>query len=65
MDRSWYGFNGRSNARAIAAGLTLRPLEATLRDGLAEREAARPDDFKAGLTDTDEELLLSELGKRF
>ncbi|MFE1663279.1 NAD-dependent epimerase/dehydratase family protein [Microbacterium sp. P02] len=64
VDRSWYGFNGRSNARAVAAGLTLRPLVETLEDGLAERAAHPPDVHLAGLTDADERALISELELR-
>ncbi|MBF4463328.1 oxidoreductase [Rathayibacter sp. VKM Ac-2878] len=64
MDRSWYGFNGRSNTRAVATGLSLRPLEETLRDGLSWRESAPAEEMKAGLEDADEGSLLSALGQR-
>lgn len=62
-DRSWYGMNARSNARARAAGLTLRPLADTLADALA-RDLDRLTDVArgAGLTDEDERELLGRLG---
>lgn len=59
-DRSWYGMNARSNARALAAGLQLRPLATTLADGLAWRmtRSAPTDELPAGLTDEQEGDLL-------
>ena len=61
-DRSWYGMNERSNERALAAGLELRPLSDTLADTL-EWELAREDagPHGAGLTDSDERELLTAL----
>ena len=59
-DPDWYGFNARSNDRAVAAGLVLRPLEETLRDGLAWRETVAFS-VGAGLEDADERSLLHEL----
>ena len=61
-DRDWYGMNARSNARAKAAGLALRPLAETLADALAhdlsrDGEVARG----AGLTDAEERELLEAL----
>ncbi|WP_423924310.1 NAD-dependent epimerase/dehydratase family protein [Frigoribacterium sp. 2-23] len=68
-DPDWYGMNARSNARARAAGLRLRPLEETLADALSAREAASGGDSAAGstagssvgLSDRDEHRLLEEL----
>jgi 2'-hydroxyisoflavone reductase len=60
-DRSWYGMNARSSARAIAAGLTRRPVEDTLRDSL--HWLLRHDDRVtqgAGLLDQEERDLLGE-----
>ena len=61
-DRSWHGMNARSNERALAAGLALRPrsdtLAATLQWELA-REDAGP--HGAGPTDSDERELLAAL----
>ena len=61
-DRTWYGFNARSNARAIDAGLVLRPLGETLADALVWR-LAQPADvpLAAGLTDAEERELLASL----
>lgn len=64
-DRSWYGMNARSNARAVAAGLELRPLADTLRDSLvweAEHGVTHP--HGAGLTDDEERELLAAWGRR-
>jgi len=59
VDHDWYGFNGRSNARALAAGLELRPLAETLADSLSWRVAqASGTSFPAGLSDDDERKLL-------
>ena len=60
-DRSWYGFSSRSNSRASAAGLALRPLVQTLRDGLAAQMDAPSGGLKSGLTDDEERALLDEL----
>jgi nucleoside-diphosphate-sugar epimerase len=61
-DPDWRGFMARSNARAKAAGLTLRPLAETLADGLAwEIEAGLDQPHGAGLTAADERELLEEL----
>ncbi len=52
-DDDWMGFPDRDNAKARAAGLTLRPVPETLRDTLAyEEERTTP--RSAGLTDTEE-----------
>lgn len=65
-DRSLWGLAARSNARARAAGLTLRTLSETLADSLAwglqhhSAGAARG----AGLTDEDERELLAALTTR-
>lgn len=62
IDRSWYGMNARSNARARAAGLVLRPLEHTLADGLAWRLArSAPGGELAGLSNGEERQLLRRL----
>ncbi|MWV47891.1 NAD-dependent epimerase/dehydratase family protein [Rathayibacter sp. VKM Ac-2803] len=55
-DRSWYGMNARSTARAEAAGLVRRPLEETLRDGAAAGFVGG-----VGLPDTDERELIGSL----
>jgi 2'-hydroxyisoflavone reductase len=60
-DRSWYGMNARSLARAQAAGLIQRPLVETLRDSLRWRESFASEVSGAGLTDADERELLREL----
>lgn len=64
-DRSWYGMSARSNARALSAGLRLRPLAETLADALAAdlRRSAEAGDG-AGLTDEEELELLEELAAR-
>jgi 2'-hydroxyisoflavone reductase len=59
-DPEWYGMNARSIARALAAGLTLRPLADTLHDILSEEPGAEVA-AGAGLTDAEERELLSEL----
>jgi len=62
-DRSWYGMNARSIARALAAGLVLRPLSDTLEDSLAwGLEHFIPVAHGAGLTNEDERELLAALG---
>ena len=61
--RSGGGFSTRSNARAKAEGLRLRPLAETLRDGLEwELSGMRQGPRRAGLTDADEADLLTQLG---
>ena len=52
-DADWRGFATLDTARARAAGLTTRPLEATLRDTLAFEET-RTVPRAAGLGDDDE-----------
>lgn len=65
-DRSWYGMNARSNARAMAAGLVLRPLADTLADTLDwERAKVESGPHGAGLTDSEERELLADLDWRF
>lgn len=62
VDHDWYGFNGRSNARALAAGLDLRPLAETLADSLSWRIAqASGTPFAAGLSNDDENELLGQV----
>lgn len=58
----WEGFAARGNARARAAGLELRPLADSLRDGLA---LVKDDErgWSAGLSDEDERDLLSRVGR--
>ncbi|MFG6403758.1 NAD-dependent epimerase/dehydratase family protein [Microbacterium sp. P04] len=56
-DRTWWGMNDRSTARARGAGLAMRPLSETLADALAAGHA----EGKAGLSDPDERVLLTEL----
>ena len=61
-DRAWHGMHARSNERALAAGLELRPLSDTLAATLhweSTRENAGP--HGAGLTDSDERELLAAL----
>jgi 2'-hydroxyisoflavone reductase len=61
-DPDWRGFMARSNARAKAAGLTLRPLTETLADVLAwEIQAGLDQPHGAGLTATEERELLAQL----
>jgi nucleoside-diphosphate-sugar epimerase len=61
-DPDWRGFMARSNARAKAAGLTLRPLAETLSDVLAwELEVGLDQPHGAGLTAAAERELLEEL----
>lgn len=62
VDTGWYGFNARSNARALAAGLVLRPLAETLADSLEWRRGqASGTTFAAGLSDDDERELLEKV----
>ncbi|WP_213816955.1 NAD-dependent epimerase/dehydratase family protein [Glaciihabitans sp. dw_435] len=61
-DRDWWGLNSRSNDRALAAGLRLRPLRETLADTLEwELAQAHPGPHGAGLTDAEERELLTAL----
>jgi 2'-hydroxyisoflavone reductase len=61
-DPDWRGFMARSNARAKAAGLTLRPLAETFADVLAwELEGGMEQPHGAGLTAAEERELLAEL----
>jgi 2'-hydroxyisoflavone reductase len=63
-DPAMRGFMEISNARALAAGLVLRPLAETARDTLAWARAARPPghEWKAGLAPAREEDLLALAG---
>ena len=63
-DPDWRGFNALDSSRARAAGLRTRPLRQILADTLAW-ELIRPpgQERRAGLTDSDEQALLSELGR--
>ncbi|MBG0740317.1 oxidoreductase [Paeniglutamicibacter antarcticus] len=61
-DSQWQGMNARSNLRAKAAGLKLRPLAETLADTLDwERRAGAGRIRSAGLTMREEAALLAEL----
>jgi nucleoside-diphosphate-sugar epimerase len=55
-DPEWYGMNARSIDRALAVGLSLRPLDEMLRDILTSQLAAP---IGAGLSDVDERALLA------
>ncbi|HSZ43595.1 MAG TPA: NAD-dependent epimerase/dehydratase family protein [Trebonia sp.] len=56
------GFNDVSNARAVAAGLTLRPVAGTIRDTLAwDAGRGGPEPGQEGLSAAAEERLLREL----
>jgi len=58
------GFHRKSNARALAAGLTFRPLEQTIADTLAWFEALPPErsaDPRSGPSPEQEKALLAEL----
>lgn len=59
----WEGFAARSNARAVAAGLRLRPLADTVHDTLAWTHT-HPPPWKAGLSDDDERDLLTRWASR-
>ena len=60
-DPEWRGMNARSNKRAKAAGLTLRPLEETLVDTLDwETSTGIDKPRRAGLSSSDEAQLLKE-----
>ncbi|GAA1347222.1 NAD-dependent epimerase/dehydratase family protein [Arthrobacter roseus] len=64
-DKDWWGMNARSNERAKAAGLTLRPLEETLRAVLAwEENEGIERQRNAGLSRKEEAGLLSALTAR-
>ena len=59
------GLHRRSNARAISAGLTFRPLVTTVTDTLASRETLRETrqmNLKAGLTRERAPTVLARLG---
>lgn len=59
------GFSRISNARAVAAGLTLRPLAVTVRETLAWAHTRAPDyTLKAGLTPERERQLLDAWARR-
>jgi len=60
-DPEWRGFGARSTAAAEAAGLTTRPLEATLADTLAWEES-QEHPHGAGLADDEERELLAQTG---
>ncbi|MCU1599083.1 MAG: oxidoreductase [Glaciihabitans sp.] len=63
-DPDWRGFMARSNARAKASGLTLRPLAETLADVLAwELGAGMEQPHGAGLSEAEERELLAELAQ--
>lgn len=63
-DADWRGFNALDSSRARAAGLRTRPLDQTLADTLAWELTRSPGHVRrAGLTDQDEQALLSELGR--
>lgn len=64
-DESWIGFCDRSDAAALAAGLTRRPLAETLGDVL-RWELASPHDLprRAGLTDDEQDEILLRLDAR-
>jgi 2'-hydroxyisoflavone reductase len=57
-DPEWQGFPARDGSRARAAGLTHRPLEETLRDGLAWESSQPVHPHGTGLTDEEERDLL-------
>jgi 2'-hydroxyisoflavone reductase len=62
-DPAWHGFTLHPNAKALDAGLRLRPLEETLADTLAwELTLAPGAERRAGLSDADEGELLTALG---
>jgi nucleoside-diphosphate-sugar epimerase len=65
-DPSWLGMNARNGSRAVASGLTIRPLDETLRDVRAwEVSRAQSGPHGAGLTDSEERSLLAAyLGRR-
>ncbi len=58
-DADHQGMNDRSNARAVRAGLTLRPLAETLCDALAWEVRQPRHPHGAGLSDDDEDALLT------
>lgn len=61
-DPDWQGMNARSNGRAIARGLSLRPLVDTLRDTLDwEVQQGIDRQREAGLTRAEEAELLAEI----
>ena len=61
-DPAWHGFNARDSTAARRAGLLTRPLAETLADTLDWELTRDPHRLRqAGLTDTDERELLTEL----
>lgn len=64
-DPSLYGMNERSIQRALATGLSLRPLSETLADSLAwNLQHDAPTVMRAGLTDEEERALLDAWSQR-
>lgn len=63
-DRGLWGFEDLRNDRALASGLSLRPLADTLRDTLEWERAGRVEPRAAGLNDADHEELVRALGDR-
>lgn len=62
-DPEWRGFATMNTDRALAAGLTTRPLADTLRDTL-EYENQRAEPRQAGLTDDEERNIRAALAER-
>ena len=60
-DRGLWGFQDHRNDRALASGLTLRPLADTLRDTLAWERTGRAEPREAGLADADHDRLVRAL----
>lgn len=60
-DRGLWGFQDHRNDRAVASGLTLRPLTDTLRDTLAWERTGRVEPRAAGLGDSEHDRLLRAL----
>lgn len=59
----WTGGEGRADiSRALAAGLTFRPVEQTCRDTLDWWQGLEPRPLKTGLSEEREQELLAELG---
>ncbi|PZF55595.1 oxidoreductase [Curtobacterium sp. MCSS17_008] len=63
-DADWQGMSDRSNARARATGLTLRPLAETLADTLRWESAQPEHPHGAGLTDAEHDALVSAARQR-
>lgn len=57
-DRGSWGFQDHRNDRAVASGLTLRPLADTVRDTLGWERAGRREPRQAGLDDADHDELV-------